>query len=77
MNKLSILFGLLSILFLGLWLFAPSSWYEWIPTKTGGGQEVVFPALFTTFLLGFLKETPVVNDYLMRRRRLIDERRKN
>ena len=66
MNKLSLLFGLLSILFLGLWLFAPSSWYEWIPTKTGGGQEVVFPALFTTFLLGFLRETPVVKITLRR-----------
>ena len=76
MNKLSVLFGSLAVLFLGLSVFAPPSWYEWIPTKTGGGQEVVFPALFTTFLLGFMKETPVINDYLMRRRRLIEERRK-
>jgi hypothetical protein len=38
---------------------------------------VVFPALFTTFLLGFMKETPVINHYLMRRRRLIEETREN
>ena len=73
MNKLSVLFGSLAVLFLGLSVFAPPSWYEWIPTR---GQEVVFPPLFTTFLLGFMKETPVINGYLMRRRRLIEERRK-
>ena len=74
-NKLSVLFGSLAALFLGLSVFAPPSWYEWIPTKTGGG-EVVFPALFTTFLLGFIKETPVLNNFFTERRRMMDERRK-
>ena len=76
-NKLSGLFGSLAVLFLGLSVFAPTSWYEWIPTKTGGGQEVVFPALFTTFLLGFMKETPVINNFFAERRRMMEERRKN
>ena len=74
MNKPFYVFASLAVLFLGLSVFAPPSWYEWIPTT---GQEVVFPALFTTFLLGFMKETPVINDYLMRRRRLIEESREN
>jgi hypothetical protein len=69
-NKLSVLFGLLAVLFLGLSVFAPPSWYEWIPTR---GQEVVFPALFTTFLLGFMKETPVINNFFTERRRLAEE----
>ena len=69
MNKLSVLFGSLAVLFLGLSVFAPPSWYEWIPAT---GQEVLFPALFTTFLLGFMKETPVINDYLMRKGILVD-----
>lgn len=73
MNKLSVLFGSLAVLFLGLSLYAPPSWYEWIPTR---GQEVVFPALFTTFLLGFMKETPVINNFFAERRRMMDERRK-
>ena len=74
MNKLSVLFGSLAVLFLGLSVFAPPSWYEWIPGR--GDPWVWFPALSLTFLLGFIKETPVISDYLMRRRRLIEERRK-
>ena len=74
MNKLSVLFGSLAVLFLGLSVFAPPSWYEWIPAT---GQEVVFPALFTTFLLGFMKETPVINNFFTERRRMMEERRRN
>ena len=74
MNKLSVLFGSLAVLFLGLSVFAPPSWYEWIPGR--GEPWVWFPALSLTFFLGFMKETPVINNFFAKRRRIMDERRK-
>ena len=76
MNKLSFLFGSLAVLFLGLSVFAPPSWYEWIPTR-GGDPVVLFPSLCATFTLAWLAQIPLINRYLMRKGILVDPSKKD
>ena len=76
MNKLSALFGSLAVLFLGLSLYAPPSWYEWILTRAGD-PVVAFPALCATFTLVLLAQIPLINKYLMRKGILVDPSRKD
>ena len=76
MNKLSVLFGSLAVLFLGLSVFAPPSWYEWIPTR-GGDPVVWFPSLCATFTLVWLAQIPLINKYLMRKGILVDPSKKD
>jgi len=71
MNKPSVLFGSLALLFLGLSLYAPPSWYEWIPTR-GGDPVVWFPSLCATFTLVWLAQIPLINKYLVRKGILVD-----
>ena len=68
MNKEFFLFGALALLFLGLSLYAPPSWYEWIPTKTGEGQQFVFPVAFVFSTITALYQIPSIAKILIRMR---------
>ena len=75
MNKPFFVFASLAVLFFGLSLFAPSSWYEWIPLRRD--PVVVFPALCTAFTLWALFHIPSIGEYLIRKGILVDPSKKD
>ena len=77
MNKPFIIVGAVALLFLGLSLYAPPSWYEWIPTKTGKGQEGLFPAFFVVTTLIALYQIPSVAKTLIRMGIFVDPSKKD
>ena len=77
MNKSFIILGALAVLFLGLSLYAPPSWYEWIPTKTRKGQEFIFPMLCVLLTLMALYQIPSVAKILIRMGIFVDPSKKD
>lgn len=76
MNKNFYVFASLAVLFLGLSVYAPPPWYEWIPLR-GGYPVVVFPVFFVTFTLWALFHIPSIGKYLIRKGILIDPSKKD
>ena len=76
MNKPFYIFAALGVLFLGLSLYAPPSWYEWIPLQ-GGHPVVVFPVLCATFTLWAIFQIPSIGEYLIRKGILVDPSKKD
>lgn len=70
MNKPFYVFASLAVLFLGLSLYAPPSWYEWIPVRQH--PVVVFPALCAAFTLWTMFHIPFIGNYLVRKGILVD-----
>lgn len=75
MNKPFYVFASLAVLFLGLSLYAPPSWYEWIPVRQH--PVVVFPALCVAFALWAMFHIPFIGNYLVRKGILVDPSKKD
>lgn len=75
-NKNFYVFASLAFLLLGLSVYAPPPWYEWISLQ-GGHPVVVFPVLFLIFTLWALFYIPSVGKYLIRKGILIDPSKKD